>query len=330
MPHRVLITDRPWGNSDLERAILGPAGCEVLEAPDGEERTLMSLAADVDAIATCWAAVTDKVIDAAHHCRIVARLGIGLDNIDIPAATARGMIVTNVPDYCVEEVADHALGLLLACARHIAFFHLRTKRGEYNLRAGADMHRLSAQTLGLIGMGRIARNLAPKARALGLTVIAHSRSGKSSGTGCVMVSLNELLSRSDFISLHVPLTNDTQHLIDEAALALMKPTACLINTSRGGLVDHAALGNALQHGRLGGAALDVFDPEPPALAQPLFQDERVIVTPHTAFVSAESVRELRERVARQILDVLEGRRPEHVVNRPSPRSGATEQQSPAP
>jgi D-3-phosphoglycerate dehydrogenase len=173
-------------------------------------------------------------------------------------------------------------------------------------------------------MGRIAHNLAPKARALGLAVIAHSRSGTPQGSGCEMVSLNELLSRSDFISLHVPLTEDTQHLVDEAALSLMKPTACLINTSRGGLVDHAALWNALEHDRLGGAALDVFDPEPPDLAQPLFQDERVVVTPHTAFVSAESVRELRERVARQILDVLEGRRPEHVVNHPATPSGPAE------
>ncbi len=314
MPARVLITDRPWPDSDIERAILEPVGCEVVEAPDPEEETLVALARDADAIATCWAEVTANVINAAGSCRIIARTGIGLDNIDIPAATARGMLVTNVPDYCVEEVADHALGLLLACARNIAFFHLRTKQGEYDLRAAAPITRLSCQTLGLVGLGHIARNLHGKTQAMGLDVIAHTPSGNDHGTGCEMVSFDGLLSRSDFVSLHAPLNDGTRHLIDAAALAKMKPTASLINTSRGGLVDHAALWDALERNRLRGAALDVFEPEPPDLSQSLFQDERVVVTPHTAFVSVQSLRELRERTARQIVDVLQGRQPEHVVN----------------
>ena len=129
MSYRVLITDQPWSNSDIERAILEPVGCELIEAPDGDEETLIELARDVDAIATCWAHVTANVIEAAQNCKHIARLGIGLDNIDLTAATDRGIPVTNVPDYCVNEVADHALGLLLACARNIAYFHLRTKRG---------------------------------------------------------------------------------------------------------------------------------------------------------------------------------------------------------
>lgn len=314
MDARVLITDRPWADSEIERAILEPAGCAVIEAPDGEESTLIGLAADVDAIATCWAPVTSKVIDAAKRCRIIARLGIGLDNIDVDAATARDIVVTNVPDYCVDEVADHALGLLLALTRNIGFFHLRTKRGEYNLQAAPPITRLSEQTLGLIGFGRIARNLRGKALSLGMTVIAHTPSGNDYGTGCEMVELDALLTRSDIISLHAPLTDETRHLIDRAALSTIKPTACLINTSRGGLIDHAALWDALQQNRLGGVALDVFDPEPPDLSEPLFQDERVIATPHTAFVSDQSLRNLRERTARQILDVLQGREPEHVVN----------------
>ncbi len=314
MPARVLITDRPWPDAEIERGILEPVGCEVIEAPDGEESTLVGLARDVDAIATCWAEVTANVINAADRCRIIARTGIGLDNIDIPAATARGMLVTNVPDYCVGEVADHTLGLLLSCARNIAFFHLRTKRGKYDLRDAPPIARLSCQTLGLVGFGHIARNLYSKAKALGLGVIAYTPSGNDHGTGCEMVSFDELLARSDFVSLHAPLTEDTQHLIDAASLAMMKPDACLINTSRGGLVDHAALWDALQRNRLRGVALDVFEPEPPDLSLPLFQDERVIVTPHTAFVSVQSLRELRERTARQIADLLQGRQPEHVVN----------------
>ncbi len=314
MPHRVLITDRPWSDLDIERKLLEPAGWEIVEAPDGEEETLVEMARDVDAIATCWAHVTARVIDAAGHCRHIARTGIGLDNIDIPAATAKGIPVTNVPDYCVSEVADHALGLLLACARNIAFFHLRTKQGAYELSAGPPMRRLCEQTLGLVGFGRIAQDMRTKAMALGLTVIANSKSGNNYGTGCEMVSLEELLARSDYVSLHAPLTAETEQLIDVIALSRMKQGACLINTSRGGLVDEKALWMSLRMERLRMVALDVFEPEPPDLSQPLFRDERVIVTPHAAFVSEQSLRELRERVARQIIDVLEGRRPEHIVN----------------
>jgi len=269
---RVLITDRPWSQSDIERTILEPIGCEVIEAPDGDEATLIALAADVDAIATCWADVTANVINAAEQCRLIARLGIGLDNIDIPAATAKGIPVTNVPDYCVSEVADHALGLLLACARNIAFFHLRTKRGEYDLAAAPRMRRLSEQTLGLVGFGRIARDLRTKAMALGLDVIAHTKSSNDYGTGCEMVSFEELLTRSDFVSLHAPLTEETGHLMDVMAFSRMQPHACLINTSRGGLIDEQALWTALRLERLAMAALDVFEPEPPDLSRPLFQD----------------------------------------------------------
>ncbi|MGD9857609.1 MAG: C-terminal binding protein [Planctomycetaceae bacterium] len=314
MGPRVLITDRPWPDSQIERSLLEPLGCEVIEAPDGEERTLISLARDASAIAVCWAPVTGNVIAAAKQCRHIARTGIGLDNIDVAAATARGIPVTNVPDYCVEEVADHALAMLLALARNIAFFHRRTKCGEYDLRAAPSLTRLSEQTLGLIGFGRIARRLRSTAAAVGLNVIAHTPSGRDYGTGCEMVSRDEVFSRSDYISLHAPLNDATQHVIDAAALATMKPTAAVINTSRGGLIDHGALWDALQRNRLRGAALDVFDPEPPDLSQPLFQDERVILTPHAAFVSLQSLRELRERTARQIADVLAGRRPENIVN----------------
>jgi D-3-phosphoglycerate dehydrogenase / 2-oxoglutarate reductase len=311
---RVLITDAPWGDVEIERELLEPAGCEVLLAPADDEQTLADLARDVRAIATCWAPVTARIIDAATRCRHVARLGIGLDNIDIPAATARGMVVTNVPDYCVEEVAHHALALLLAHARQVAFFHRQTKQGIYDLQAAAPMRRLSRQTLGLIGFGRTARRLREMALGIGLSVIAHTPSGNDYGTGCEMVSLDEVLSRSDYLSIHAPLTDESHHLIDSAALSRLRPTAFLINTSRGGLIDHDALWEALQQNRLAGAGLDVFEPEPPDLSQPLFGDERVILSPHAAFVSEESLVELRQRVAQQILDVLAGRTPEHVVN----------------
>ncbi|MEX0585503.1 MAG: C-terminal binding protein, partial [Pirellulales bacterium] len=311
---RVLLTDLPWGHSDIERAGLAEIGAEAVIAPDGEEPTLIEHAAGVDAIATCWAKVTARVLDSAPDCRIVARLGIGLDNIDVAGATERGIVVTNVPDYCVSEVADHTLALLLAMARNVGFFHLRTKQGEYDLQSGRPVHRLSEQTLGLVGLGRIGRAVATRARALGMTVLAHNRSGDDHGIGCEMLDLPTLLARSDYVSLHLPATGETEHLLNAGMLRHMRRGARLINTSRGALVDPAALRDALQQERLGGAALDVFEPEPPDLTHPLYRDERVIVTPHAAFVSVESVDELRRRVMAQVVAVLRGVTPENVVN----------------
>lgn len=311
---KVLVTDHPWPGLEIEREILAAVGAEVVDAPAEDEETLASLAGEVSAIATCWAKVTARVIGAARQCRVVARMGIGLDNIDIQAATDRGMLVTNVPDYCVEEVAEHTIALLLALARRVGWFHLETKQGRYDLAAAPPMHRLSGQTLGLFGLGRIGRATAMRAQGLGLKVIAHTSSGRDYGTGVEMVSWERLVAESDFLSLHAPLTDETQKVLNADALKRMKPGACVINTSRGGLIDEAALWSALESGRLGGAGLDVFDPEPPDLSQPLFRDPRVIVTPHAAFVSEESLIDLRTRVARQIAAVLQGETPENVVN----------------
>lgn len=314
MADRVLLTDLPWGTSDLERGELAPLGLEIVEAPDSRRDTLVELARDSVAIATCWAAVNEDVIQAAQRCRVICRMGIGLDNIAVPAASRRRIPVTNVPDYCIEEVAQHALALLLAAARNIGHFHLQTKRGVYDRQSAAAMHRLSGQTLGIAGFGRIGRRLYQLADALGMPVIAWTQSGNDHGTGCRMVDLPVLLNESDFLSLHLPLTASTHQLVGAEELAQMKPTAWLINTSRGGLVDADALHQALRDNEIAGACLDVFEPEPPDLGEPLFRDERVIVTPHAAFVSVESLIDLRTRVARQIAAALRGERPENVVN----------------
>jgi D-3-phosphoglycerate dehydrogenase len=311
---RVLMTDRAWSDTEIETAILRAADAELIEAPATDEPTLVRLAADVDAIATTWARVTDMVIRNSPRCRVISRFGIGLDNISVATATELGIPVTNCPDYCVSEVSDHALGLILACARRIGFFHWRTKRGEYNLGAATTMRRLSGQTVGLIGLGRIARELVPKLRALGLKILAYTPSGSDHGTGCRMVPVSELLTESDFVSLHAPLVAESRHLINAERLLLMKPTAYLINTSRGGLVDPAALWDALQKNQIAGAALDVFEPEPPNLSDPLYCDERVIVTPHAAFVSAESLIAMRTQAVEQIVQALRGERPNNVVN----------------
>ncbi len=314
--YRVVLTDRAWPDANIEREILAGVGAELVEAPNTQESTLIALCADADALITNWAPVTSRVIESATRCRVISRSGIGLDNIAVETATRLKVLVTNVPDYCVAEVADHTLALILACARKIAFYHARTKRGEYRLAEGPPMHRLDRQTLGLVGLGRIARNLVPKARALGLNVVAQTRSMNSGGIDCRMVDFGELLAISDFVSLHLPLTPETQHLFGPHEFERMKPTAYLINTSRGGLVASDALWQALQARQIAGAALDVFSPEPPDLTLPLYCDERVIITPHAAFVSVESIADLRTRVAQQVADVLCGHRPKNVVNLP--------------
>lgn len=312
---KILLTDYAWADLDIERSILAAGDGELIVAPAGDLETLTRLAANVDAIMTNWAKVPEPVIAASARLKIVSRLGIGLDNIDVAAATRRGIMVTNVPDYCLIEVAEHALALLLALARKVAYYHYETMQGRYQLQSGPTLRRLAGQTLGIVGYGAIGRALAPLAQGVGLRVVATGRRRPDDlAAGIGWATLDALLAESDYVSLHLPLTPETKHLIGAAQLARMKPSAYLINTARGGLVDQVALAAAIEQGRLAGAALDVQDPEPPDLSRPPFNDPRVIVTPHAAFVSVESLQNLRSRVATQVIDCLHGRRPENVVN----------------
>jgi D-3-phosphoglycerate dehydrogenase len=314
---RVLLTDYAWPDLDIERGILTAGGAELVVAQQHSIQHLAQLAVDCDAIMTNWAKVPEQVIAAAPRCKIISRLGIGLDNIDVAAATRRGIVVTNVPDYCVIEVAEHSLALLLSLSRKVAFYHCETKSGRYKLQDGPQLRRIEAQTLGIIGLGNIGRRLAEKALALRMRVIATGRKRKTHNelpAGVTWCDLDDLLAGSDYVSLHVPLTLETKGLIGAAQLARFKPSAYLINTSRGGLIDHTALAAAIQTGQLAGAALDVQDPEPPDLARPPYNDPRVIVTPHAAFVSLESLENLRSRTARQVISCLRGETPENVVN----------------
>ncbi|WP_298867615.1 C-terminal binding protein [uncultured Gimesia sp.] len=312
---RVLITDRAWPDCEVEKKELSLVDAEVIEAPPGaDEQTLIQFATGVDAIATCWASVTKAVIAAAPDCKTIARLGIGLDNIDVEYATSLKIPVTNVPDYCIPEVADHTIALMLARLRNVAFFHIQTKQGIYELSSAPLPRRLSALTIGVFGFGLTGQAVAQRARAFGMNVIATNTSGNDYGTGTTMVPFTELIQQSDVISIHAPLTDATLHQFDAKAFSQMKPTAFLINTSRGALIDFAALKTALQNNTIAGAALDVFDPEPPDLNDPFFKDERVIVTPHAAFISKESLDELRQQAARQIAEILVGNQTTNVVN----------------
>ena len=314
-PYKVLVTDYRWPTLDIERAVLAAAGAQLIVAETGREEELISLAPQADAILTCWDLVTEKVIDAAPRCRIITRYGVGLDNIAVAHATRLGIPVTYSPTYCLEEVAEHALALMLALGRRITRFDRALRAGEYPGVPFQGMRRLRGRTLGLLGFGNIARTLAHKAHALGLSVLTHDPGAKEVpmeiGVG---VDLDELLAESDVLSIHVPLTPATRGLMNAERLGRMKPGSLLINTSRGPVVELDALLAALDHGPLAGAALDVFPNEPPDLKHPLFQHPHFIATPHAAFYSEESVENLQRLAAGQVAAFLKGQTPENIVN----------------
>jgi D-3-phosphoglycerate dehydrogenase len=301
----------------VEERVLQAVGARLLPAVTGSEEEIVQLAPEADAILTCWKRVPAAALDAAPRCRIVSRYGIGLDNIPVAHATDLGILVTNVPDFCLDEVADHALALLLACARGIVGFSRATRAGQWIPAEGRRLPRLRGQTLGLIGYGAIARNLAPKAAALGLHILAYTpriASDEVAPYGRGTRHLDEVLRSADYLSIHAPLTSETRGMIGERELRLMKPTAYLINTARGAIVNEAALMRALREGWIAGAALDVLAVEPPDPASPLLALDNVIVTPHVAFASAASIEDLRARAAVRVAQVFRGEVPKHLVN----------------
>jgi D-3-phosphoglycerate dehydrogenase len=313
----VVITDSVFPSLDPERIVLEPLGVELRPQQCRSEDEIIALAQDADAVLNCYAKLTARVIEYLHRCKIIARYGIGVDNVDLAAATKAHILVTNVPDYCVDEVSDHALALLLALARRVNVADAAVKAGAWDVVAHSGIRRLRGQTLGLLGFGKIAKAVASKAQSLGMKIIVHDpyiEPRLIAHYGAEAVGLDRLLAEADALSIHVPLSPETRNLISEGALVLMKPTAFLINTSRGGIVDENALAIALTQGRLGGAALDVLSVEPPPPDHPLRQAPNVILTPHLAFYSRESVIELQTKAAEEVARKLKGEPPRSPVN----------------
>ena len=328
MTYKVLVTDYVWPSVEPEQAVLAQVGAELVVAPDGSEDTLAGLARDVDGILTCFAQVTDTVLRAAEKCVVVGRYGVGVDNIAVDTATELGMAVTYVPDYCVEEVSDHVMGLLLAWNRRVAYFDQLVKTSGWgSLSLTMPIMRLRGKKLGIVGFGRIGQAVCRKALAFGFEVLASDPfvpAETAAQLGGTMVDMPTLLRESDFVTLHSPLIPETRNLIGTAQLALMKPTAFLINCARGPLIDEDALYDALKNNRIGGAGLDVLVDAHPAPDHPLLRLENAIITPHVAFFSEEAVLELEERAAGEVAAVLQGRMPENLVNKdvlthPNPR-----------
>lgn len=258
-----------------------------------------------------------RVFSSCRRLKVVGRCGIGYDVIDVPAATAAGVVVTNVPSYCEDEVSDHAMALLLSCARRTALYTAAVKGGVWDWKIGSPIARLRGQTLGLVGFGKIPRTLAPKAKAFGLKVICadpYLKPAAAQADGVTLVEFNELLCQADFISVHCPLTKETEGMFNAEAFTRMKPTAFIINTARGPIIDVPALVAALQDGQIAGAGLDVMPDEPPAKDEPLLALDQVVLSPHVGWYSEDSIVDLQARIGRHVAQVCAGRKPDAIVN----------------
>jgi D-3-phosphoglycerate dehydrogenase len=308
--------------------LLTKLGAEVEKTFCATEEELISACSEADAVIALGIRITPgyifslKVIENLNKCRLIALTGIGYDNVDIAAATEKGICVANVPYYCLEEVSDHAMALILACARKFYQLLPDIKRGKWSTQADylsalKPLHRLSGQTLGLIGFGNIARTLVPKARAFGFRIIAYAPHVPSilfETFKVESVELDKLLEESDFVSMHTALTSETKHMMGLKQFKKMKPTAYFINTARGELVDEGALYTALSEGLIAGAGLDVLDSEPPGLDNPLLKLSNVLITGHFAYYSEESREELFRWPWEEIARVLQGEWPQGLVN----------------
>ncbi|HSJ50858.1 MAG TPA: C-terminal binding protein [Actinomycetota bacterium] len=314
----VVVTDHVFPHLDVERQILRAAGHELRYERDlRDPGEIVAAAADADALLNCYSPVPAEVIERLRRCRIIARYGIGLDTIDIPAATGRGIVVTNVPDYCIDEVSDHALALILALVRGIGRLDRSVRGGGWDPMVARPLHRIRGRVLGLVGFGRIARRLAEKASVIGFEILATDpfvADEAIRAAGVRPADLNALMSESDVVSVHAPMTDENRHLIGGRELGLLRDGAMLVNTSRGPLVDLDALRAELETGRLGGAALDVLEREPPVPGDPLLHRDDVLITPHAAFYSEESMAEQQRKAAEQVVAALAGQVPPYAVN----------------
>jgi D-3-phosphoglycerate dehydrogenase / 2-oxoglutarate reductase len=310
MPRTIIaITDSPFPSLDPAKKALARLDPEYRMANSPSADDILAAARDADAILVTYAKLPGELLRQLTRCKAIGRFGLGVDNIDLPAAKALGIAVNYVPDYCLREVSDHAIALLLALARKLTFANKIVQSGHWDVSPLVPLHRLEGQVLGLVGFGNIPRALAPKARALGLIVLAHDphvAKEALSAAGVEGVSFDDLLARSDFVSVHAPLLPATRGLMNGGALGKMKKGAFLINTARGPLVDEAALVAALDSGKLGGAALDVVASEPLSKDSPLLNRDNVILTPHIAYYSVEALEELQTKCASDVARVLSG------------------------
>lgn len=314
---KVVITDYQYENINTERAVIEGAGHTLLAYQEKEPARLIPLLRDADAVITQYSSIDRSVIESLEHCKMIIKYGIGVNNIDVDAATERGIYVCNVPDYGVEEVSDHAVTMLLALGKKLPILAGALRKGDWGYSSVVPLRRLSECTVGLVGFGRIPQTVARKLSGFGMKLLAYDPWGSEERAKELRVTLTDMdtiYTEADFISLHCPLTKETTHMINAEALQKMKPTAFLINTARGPIIDEAALIAALRSGEIAGAGLDVFENEPVAADNPLLHMENVICTPHSAWYSETAIAALQRKAAEEVVNVLGGNPPFHNVN----------------
>ncbi len=313
----VVVTDHQYPSLDVQIRILEEADAHLVVSPSPRPEDILSIAADADALLVGMAPITPEIIAGLRRCRVIVRYGVGYDNVNVEAATEHGIYVCNVPDYCIDEVSAHAILLTLACLRRLPWEIEVAHRPSWGESVTGDVPRLVGLTFGVLGLGRIGSEAARKAAGIGFRVIAcdpYIPPEQFTAAGAEPVSFDELLSRSDVLSIHTPLTEETRGMFGEAELQRMKPTAILVNTARGPIVSNAAVLKALQEGWIAGAGLDVLEQEPAPPDEPLLSEPKAIITPHIAWYSERSIVELQQKAAEEVVRVLSGQKPRNPVN----------------
>lgn len=315
----VAVADSPFPNLDPAKKALARVDADLRISKSPSLDDILEVARDADGILVCYAKLTPEFLRQLTRCKVIGRTGLGVDNIDLPTAKEKGITVTYVPDYCIAEVSDHAMALLLSLARKIPLSNKLVQAGRWEMPAVVPIYRLEGRVLGLLGFGNIPRTMVPKAKAFGLKVITYDpyvAPEHLKALGVESVSFDELLARSDFISVHAPLLPETRGLLNAEAFAKAKKGVMIVNTARGPLIDQQALAAALDSGQVGGAALDVLEVEPPPADLPLAGRDNVILTPHTGFYSVDALEELQTKAASDVARVLAGEAPVYPVRMP--------------
>ncbi|MDH3498755.1 MAG: C-terminal binding protein [Acidimicrobiia bacterium] len=313
----VAVTDHVFPNLEPTREALAGIGASLHLSKSPNADDILAVARTADGVINCYAKLPGEVIEQFEQCRVIARTGIGVDTVDLDVASRKGIIVTNVPEYCEDEVSEHTMALLLALARNVTRGNALVHSGVWDVGLVKPIYRLRGRTVGLVGFGKIPRLVATKAQSFGMNVQTfdpYVDADAAAAMNVESVPFDTLLETSDYVSVHAPLTPGTRNMINADALAKMRPGALLINTARGPLVDIDALAAALDAGQIAGAALDVLPDEPPAADLPLAGRDNVILTPHTAFYSEQSMIDLQAKAAQQVALVLSGADPTYPVN----------------